>query len=339
MDRIAAFFKNKYVTLILTLSFIVLSMFLLKPMMNLILLTFLFSFLSCKLEGFMYKGINKIVKVSHLVVTIIMYIIIFSLVAVAVTRYVPILISQTNALITELSSSNFYADNAIVKKVLIPIYRTLNIETYLKSNSGHIFTFVKHISSISFDFFVAIILSIVLVAERRTMKKFICSFKHSKISWLYEQVKPIGKSFLNSFGKVIEVQIVIALCNTAISVIGLSIMGFPQLLSLGIMIFILSLIPVAGVIISLIPLGIIAFDIGGIKTIIYVVIMIIIIHMIESYILNPKLMSEKTKLPVFVVFLVLLISEHFFKVWGLLLGIPTFTFILEMLRTPDKEDV
>lgn len=339
MDKIATFFKNKYVALILTLLVIVLSISLLKNMMNMILLTFLFSFLTCKLEELLHKGINKVIKVNHLVVTIIMYIIIFSLIAVAITKYVPVIIEQTSALIDELRASNFYADNEIVKTILIPIYKKLNIEAYFRNNSTHIFLLVKHISAISFDFIISIVLSIVFVFERKTIKKFLRTFEHSRISWLYNRAKSIGKSFLNSFGKVIEVQVVIALCNTTISVIGLSIMKFPQLLSLGIMIFILSLIPVAGVIISLVPLTIIAFDVGGIQTVIYVIIMICIIHLIESYVLNPKLMAEKTKLPVFVVFLILLISQHFFKVWGLLLGIPTFMFILDMIKIDDKENV
>ncbi len=61
------------------------------------------------------------------------------------------------------------------------------------------------------------------------------------------------------------------------------------------MIFVLSLIPVAGVIISLVPLCLIAFNIGGLAKVVSVLIMVAVIHCIESYILNPKLMSSKTK--------------------------------------------
>ncbi|WP_331666920.1 AI-2E family transporter [Metaclostridioides mangenotii] len=59
---------------------------------------------------------------------------------------------------------------------------------------------------------------------------------------------------------------------------------------------------------------------GGIKTVVYVLIIICIIHMLESYILNPKLMSKKTELPIFFTFIILIFSEHFFEVWGLILG-------------------
>ncbi|WP_277407184.1 AI-2E family transporter [Lacrimispora xylanisolvens] len=143
---------------------------------------------------------------------------------------------------------------------------------------------------------------------------------------------------MNSFGKVIELQIVIAFINSFLSVVALTIMGFPQTLGLGAMIFILGLVPVAGVIISLIPLSIIAFNIGGAFKIIEVIIMIFVLHSLETYVLNPKLMSAKTKLPVFLVFLILLVSEHYIGVWGLLLGIPMFMFLLDILDIRVKNE-
>ncbi|BBP87273.1 hypothetical protein BsIDN1_08910 [Bacillus safensis] len=52
----------------------------------------------------------------------------------------------------------------------------------------------------------------------------------------------------------------------------------------------LGLIPVAGVVISLIPLSIIAYTLGGGMYVLYIVLVIVIIHAIEAYFLNPKLM-------------------------------------------------
>ena len=118
-----------------------------------------------------------------------------------------------------------------------------------------------------------------------------------------------GKKFTRTFGKVIEAQFIIAIVNTVLSVIILMILGFPQIVGSAIMIFFLGLIPVAGVIISLVPLTIIAFTIGGFLKVIYVFIAIMIIHAIEAYILNPKLMSSKTDLPVFYTFVVLIFSK------------------------------
>lgn len=115
------------------------------------------------------------------------------------------------------------------------------------------------------------------------------------------------------------------------TMICLIIMRMPQIIALGLMVFILSLIPVAGVIISLIPLSLVAYSVGGLRYVIYIFIVIMIIHAIEAYILNPKFMASKTELPIFYTFVVLLVGEHFLGTWGLIVGVPIFTFLLDIL--------
>jgi len=63
-----------------------------------------------------------------------------------------------------------------------------------------------------------------------------------------------------------------------------------------------------------------------------------VLHAIEAYFLNPKLMSAKTDLPIFYTFMVILFSEHFLGVWGLIIGIPLFMFLLDILGVTSSED-
>ena len=93
-----------------------------------------------------------------------------------------------------------------------------------------------------------------------------------------------GGNFCRTFGKVMKVQVIIALVNAILSMIVLTVLDFPQVMSLGIMIFLLGLIPFAGVIISLVPLSIIAFNIGGIGKAITVVVAVVLIHIVVTYI-------------------------------------------------------
>ncbi|MCT6903250.1 MAG: AI-2E family transporter, partial [Lactobacillus sp.] len=97
-------------------------------------------------------------------------------------------------------------------------------------------------------------------------------------------------------------------------------------------------VPVAGVIISLIPLSFIAYSIGGLMYIVYILVIVMVLHAIEAYFLNPKLMSAKTDLPIFYTFMVILFSEHFLGVWGLIIGIPLFMFLLDILGVTSSED-
>ncbi len=129
-----------------------------------------------------------------------------------------------------------------------------------------------------------------------------------------------GKKFVATFGVVIEAQFFIAICNTVLTTIVMAFMHLPQLAALALLVFILSLIPVAGVIISFIPLSLIGYSVGGFNDVFYLLITIIIVHAFEAYVLNPNFMASKTNLPIFYTFVVLLIGEHFFGIWGLIVG-------------------
>ena len=197
--------------------------------------------------------------------------------------------------------------------------------------------YVLKISNWGTTFVLSTILSFVFILEKNRIVSFTTRMRNSKISWFYVELEYFGKKFISSFGKVIEAQILIALFNTFFTVIGLWILGFPYLFALSIMIFMLSLIPVVGFVISLIPLCIIGYNIGGLTMTIYVLAMIAVLHFMEGYFLNPKLMSSKMNLPMFYTFIVLLFSEHYIGVWGLILGIPIFVFFLDILEITRDE--
>lgn len=199
---------------------------------------------------------------------------------------------------------------------------------------SYIAVYITNIGRVGFNIIIALILSIFLLLEKQVVSEFTSKFKQSKIGWFFDEVEFFGRKFVSSFGKVIEVQIVIATINGILSAIGLSIIGFPHLLGFGVMVMLLGLIPVAGVIISLVPLSIVAFNNGGLIQVVYVLVMIALLHAFEAYILNPKLMSSKTKLPIFYTLSILLVSEHLGGVLGLVIGIPVFMFILDIIEVP-----
>lgn len=180
-------------------------------------------------------------------------------------------------------------------------------------------------------FLLSLLLSFFYTIELDSLNAFGQKFLDSTFGWFFADVSFFAKKFINTFGIVLEAQIVIALVNTTITVITLLFMKMPNIPSLGIMVFLLSLIPVAGAIISVVPLSIIAYTVGGWQDVATIIVMIIVIHILESYVLNPKFMSSRTQLPIFFTFVVLLFAEHIWGTWGLIVGIPVFTFLLDIL--------
>ncbi len=64
--------------------------------------------------------------------------------------------------------------------------------------------------------------------------------------------------------------------------------------------------------------------------------MIAVVHAIEAYYLNPKIVSSYMNFPVFITFIILLISEHLFGLIGLLMGVPLFSILTGLIEDLDK---
>lgn len=324
MFDIKELLKSNTLKTIVEFIMIALVIYFVKDLFNLFLFTFLFSYLIYNLQKF-------VVSKTHLpktLVTIVLYALILGFIIFFICKYIPEIIVQIQSIFKEILSIELpdkwmpYIDSLTSQ---IDISKSYDNFMNIIVNIG------KGIFKGSFNVFVSLMLSMFFILEKERITNLAHKFKQSKISNLYNHFEHFGVNFLNSFGKVIQAQFLIALINSLLSVTALWIMGFHQLIGLGFMIFMLSFIPVAGTVISLIPLSLIAFSIGGITKLISVIIMIALLHALESYILNPKLMSDKTSLPIFFTFMILIVGEHFLGIWGLLLGIPLFIFILDIL--------
>ncbi|AYD40327.1 AI-2E family transporter [Clostridium fermenticellae] len=307
--------------------------YLCRSLINLFLLTFLFTYLMNSLHEFVIRHLKKVTPIREKIVTICLYLILFTSIVLIIVNYIPLLITQSKYLINQASDINttqIHSSN-VIQQYINSALDQINLNNYLKSGVNVTIQLATNIGKWGAYAFIAIMLSLFFMLEKKKIITFLSKFEDSKISGIYKYFCFFGNNFLNSFGKVIQAQIIIAFVNTILSVIVLFILNFPQLITIGFMIYILSLIPVAGVIISLVPLSIIAFKIGGLTKVIYVLIMVAVLHLIESYILNPKLMSSKVHLPIFFTFVILIASEHFIGFWGLLIGIPLVMFILDLL--------
>lgn len=331
MGFLKEFFNKDIVKRILSILIVALVIYSMKNLMDLILLTFLLTYLIYSFEGYLLKNIRKYIKFNEIILILILYIVLFISLGYFVYKYIPIIIVETLAIINQISDIDTRSNLYQIEKYLAPYLGQIDLKSYLINEIKSVFQMVANIGKWGINVFISLMLSLFFLLGKEKIKNFLDKFYNCRISNFYKNIVYFGKNFFYSFGKVIQVQILIAIINSILSVIVLSILGFPQLIALGFMIFILSLIPVAGTIISLFPLAVIAFNIGGIVKVIYVIGLILILHGLESYVLNPQLMSSKTEIPVFFVFIILIISQHFMGLWGLLMGIPIFMFILDLI--------
>ncbi|MFC9777989.1 AI-2E family transporter [Paenibacillus chitinolyticus] len=336
------YFQSKGFRRILIFALLALILYAMQSMINLILLTFIFAFLMDRMQSSVSSRLNRYMRVDRRWIVAILYVVILALLGIGMYRYLPVVAVQVSQVVRQLYE--FYTqpqDNEVLSYIINlikPYIEQTELSKYMNQGFGFVFKSVTDISKVLVQVFIALLLSLFFLLEKPRIIRFTAKFKDSKIAAFYEEVAYFGSRFVHSFGKVLEAQFLIALVNGILSVIALWILGFPQLFGLGLMIFLLGLVPVAGVIISLIPLCTIAYSIDGIMMVVYVLVLVAVLHALEAYMLNPKLMSAKTNLPVFYTFIVLIFSEHFMGVWGLIIGIPIFMFLLDVLDvTREKE--
>lgn len=334
--------KNNLIRVVVTITVIIvlLALFVVTiwGMLDLVLLTFIITFLFYHLQRMVKKRLGKVgEKIPNGLLLFILYIIVIAILAILSISFIPRLAFQ----ITEIANIFLNFDFNTMRDAFDPrfagLLEEIDINQYISDAGTFIINSVTKIGVFSLHTVFGFLLSFMILLEKDKIYAFSQTLKDSKISFVYKYIVQFGGNFVHTFGQVMKVQVTIAFVNCILSMITLTIMGFPSILGLGIMIFCLGLIPVAGVIISLIPLCLIGFATGGFKMVIAVIIMIIVIHGVEAYILNPKLMSNRTSLPICFVFIILLVSEHYLHVWGLLIGVPLFIFLMKSFEVDYQE--
>ena len=335
MDGLIDIFKKREVKRIIIFALLIFILYSVRSMINIILLTFIFTYLMDRLVEFTGKRI----RIKRTLLVLLLYSLIVGILTFGIAKYLPIITSEISQLINRITTFSVTAQDNVLISYIETVISSDKIASYMEDGFSFLIKSFSDISKTSVQVLLSLILSLFFLLEKPRLKEFSGKFKSSKIAPFYYEIEFFGKKFTRTFGKVIEAQFIIAIVNTILSVLVLTVLGFPQIIGLAIMIFFLGLIPVAGVIISLVPLTIIAFTIGGYLKVIYLFVAIMIIHAIEAYILNPKLMSSKTDLPVFYTFVVLIFSQQFFGVWGLIIGIPVFVFLLDILDVTNKKPV
>lgn len=171
-------------------------------------------------------------------------------------------------------------------------------------------------------FLVSLIFSFLIMLDLPAMRAWIVSMRDTRLGAIYDETAGTVVQFAGVLGQVFQAQAVIAVANTILTAIGLLLLGVPSVAFLALVVFLCSFVPVLGVFVSSVPIGLLALRDGGVGSLIAVIVWIVVIHVVEAYVLNPRIMAHKMKLNPVLVLMILFISHHYFGLWGVLLGVP-----------------
>lgn len=186
-------------------------------------------------------------------------------------------------------------------------------------------------------FLLSLLFSFLIVLDLPKLQRSVQGLSRTKIGFIYDEVADNIAGFGKVLGKALEAQLFIAVCNTILTAIGIWMMGLPNLLVLSAIVFLCSFIPVAGTFISSTPICLLALQAGGVGTMVLAIVLICVIHALETYVLNPAIYGHHMHMNPVLVLIVLTIGGKLFGVWGLVLGIPIVNYVFRhAIRRPEE---
>ncbi len=184
------------------------------------------------------------------------------------------------------------------------------------------------IIGITSSILLSLLFSFLIVLDLPKLSKGVQGLAKTKLGFIYEEAGETISSFGLVLGRALEAQLFIALLNTILTSIGLYFLGITSnLVFLALIVFLCSFIPVAGVFLSSTPICLEALSQEGLQLMLLALGLILIIHFIEAYFLNPRIFGHHLRMNAVLVLMVLTIGGKLFGVWGLVLGLPIVNYL------------
>ncbi|MFZ2644541.1 MAG: AI-2E family transporter [Verrucomicrobiia bacterium] len=128
-------------------------------------------------------------------------------------------------------------------------------------------------------------------------------------------------------------QCIVAACVGALSALGFYIIGIDFALLLGIWVGLFDLVPLFGVVAGAFPAALIAYSKhGGWELPAQAIAVCVVVHLIENWILSPRIVGNKTGLHPVTVVLSILIWGHLLGFIGVLLAVPLTSTLTVLFR-------
>ena len=184
----------------------------------------------------------------------------------------------------------------------------------------------------------ALLFSFLILIDLNKIKAGISRLRTSRVGDFYQEAAPPIARFGMLLGRAIEAQAAIAVVNTVLTLIGLLLLDIPLVAMLSVIVFICSFVPVLGVLISTTPIVLVALNAGGPGLSLAAIGLVILIHAVEAYVLNPLIYGRHLKLNPVLTLIILYVGYHAFGLWGMLLGVPVARyFIHDVFGVPFRE--
>lgn len=207
--------------------------------------------------------------------------------------------------------------------------QNINIKQYFNVEQiiGYVTNAISAVFSV-IDIFIAIIVSIYILTERKQIIAFLK--KLTGAIFKENTYKNIDKYFNNSneiFFKFIASQFLDAIVVGILVTIALTIMKVKYAPLLGFFIGMFNMIPYVGAIIATVIAVLVTLITGGLSQAIWMIIVVVILQQIDANIINPKIVGQSLKISPLLVLFAVTVGGAYFGILGMFLAVPVIAIL------------
>ena len=309
----------------------------LSPFLVGLLIAYLLYIPESKIERLFKKSSKRFIRKNSRKFSIFLtYVIVLIIIVVIVNVILPVLINSVNELILNLQ--NYYSkligmynnlpDDSIFKteQVYNALKELQNFDLKQYISMEKITQYIKGAVGVArgiFDVFVALVVSIYILAERNEIYNFFGRL--AKALFKEKTCDYIQRYFYKSNGvffKFISSQFIDAIVVGILTTIAMNILKVKYASLLGFTIGLFNMIPYFGAIIAVVIAAFITFITGGFYKALIMLVVVIILQQIDANIINPKIIGDSLKISPLLVIIAVTIGGAYFGVIGMFLGVP-----------------
>ncbi len=192
--------------------------------------------------------------------------------------------------------------------------------------------------SVTATLLLALLFSFLILVDIARLRRQVQDLGVSRVKDIYaEAAQPVVR-FAYLLGRAIQAQTAIAAVYTVLTLAGLLLLKIPSVTMLSLVVFVTSFIPVLGVFISAVPIILVALNAGGLTLALASVGLIIVIHILGTYLINPWIYGRHLNLNPVLTLIILFVAYHAFGLWGMILAVPVARyFIYDVLGLPLRD--
>ena len=311
-------------------------LYLLRDFFGLLFVTFILSYIFFNIT---YK-IESRIRINHRLLTILLYSVFVTLITILILFIVPSLGSESKFFIWQMPKTiedlQTYLDRMAVQQeqfapILERLKEAISLDALVALSQekmvGMAVTFFNSVTGLVSFLLIGMLFSFLINFDYLNLRTKVKSLHETRLKDIYAETADSVVQFALVVGEAFQAQIMVACINTVLTSLGLYVMDIHPIVVLATIVFFAGLVPVLGTFISSVPICLLAFNSGGIQLVFGVAIMIIIVHTVETYILNPRIVSAMLKINPVLVLIILYIGHTLFGLWGVLLGVPVAVYI------------